>query len=103
MASTGTGTLLPFSRMSPRGASGGWPVRRSAVAPRDEDVVAGRAGLRLDPGRDVDGVADDAEVQAPAAADRPRHDRPELTPTPIDSPPAAAATISRAAATARSA
>jgi hypothetical protein len=39
----------------------------------EEDVVARLPGHRLDPGGDVDGVADDAVVEAAAAADRAGH------------------------------
>jgi len=37
----------------------------------DQHLVVELAGRRLDPGGDVDGVADDAEVEPAGAADRP--------------------------------
>src|SRR3954451_22549025 len=41
----------------------------------EQDVVAGLARRLLDPRRRVDGVADHGELDVPAAADGPGHDR----------------------------
>jgi hypothetical protein len=48
---------------------------RAEQVPRllgEKDRVPGLAGGGLDPGGDVDGVADHAELEAPASADVPR-------------------------------
>src|SRR6476659_7691278 len=59
--------------------------RRAQLAPGrlgDQDVLVDLAGRRLDPGRDVDRVADDAAVEPSRAADRARHDGARVRPRP---------------------
>ena len=60
----------------------------------DQDRVAGLAGGGLDPGREVDRVADHAEGEPPGAADRARDDRPGVHPHP-DLEAAGAAAVDR--------
>ena len=69
----------------------------------DQHVVTGLAGRRLDPGRDVDGVADDAEVEPPAAADRARDDLPGVDADPDPEAPRPAVAVDRAAISQRGA